>query len=362
VTVIESKPKERRKAKAEVLVRDDDTAMVPMEEITRPSVQIVALNDGNIPELEASVDDDDETLSRRDRARKRFNERRVKEEKELEEEEAKKIDDLSELPDDADQQMMEAEQSEEEEEYLLSSRPMLKPTFISKKDRGTIVERQKMEEEEIAYEEAKVARVKERKVESKVLAFQEVQREEDMRLKGIGDAEDQALPDDTDGLNEEEDLEMWKIRELRRLKRDRELQEQIDQEHAELEARRNMTDEHIMELNSKDPKQQKDKGQFRFLQKYYHKGAFYLSEDEVFHRDFTAPTGADKTVDRGLLPDVLQVKKFGLKGRTKYTHLTHQDTTRKEANPWAQTESLHQRPHRLAGHGSIKPERKTTKQ
>jgi microfibrillar-associated protein 1 len=54
------------------------------------------------------------------------------------------------------------------------------------------------------------------------------------------------------------------------------------------------------------------------LQKYYHAGAFYLDEnDPVFQRDFSAPTGADATVDRTLLPQVLQVKKFGVKGRTK---------------------------------------------
>jgi len=138
------------------------------------------------------------------------------------------------------------------------------------------------------------------------------------------------------------------------------MQETIDKEETDLEARRNMSDEKIMELLKNDPKQQKDKGQFRFLQKYYHKGAFFMNDEGegVYHRDFTAPTGADKTVDRQLLPKVLQVKKFGLKGRTKYTHLTDQDTTRKDANPWAQTEDVHIKPHKLAGLGPAKKQKK----
>ena len=62
--------------------------------------------------------------------------------------------------------------------------------------------------------------------------------------------------------------------------------------------------------------------------------SFQADDDKIFERDFLAPTGQDKEVDREFLPKVLQVKKWGLKGRTKYTHLTDQDTTRKDANPW----------------------------
>ena len=70
------------------------------------------------------------------------------------------------------------------------------------------------------------------------------------------------------------------------------------------------------------------------MQKYHHKGAFYMDDssiaqdNDVRKRDTLAPTGEDK-FNKAALPAVLQVRKFGMKGRTKYTHLLDQDTTAK---------------------------------
>ncbi|KAI5643868.1 microfibril-associated/Pre-mRNA processing domain-containing protein [Phthorimaea operculella] len=59
----------------------------------------------------------------------------------------------------------------------------------------------------------------------------------------------------------------------------------------------------------------------------YIRGAFYLDkEDEVFKQDFSGAT-LDDHFDKTVLPKVMQVKKFGRSGRTKYTHLVDQDTT-----------------------------------
>ena len=72
------------------------------------------------------------------------------------------------------------------------------------------------------------------------------------------------------------------------------------------------------------------------MQKYFHKGAFYQADADdpaatagaanIFHRDFSAPTGDDK-MDKTILPKVMQVKHFGRSGRTKWTHLVNEDTT-----------------------------------
>lgn len=70
-----------------------------------------------------------------------------------------------------------------------------------------------------------------------------------------------------------------------------------------------------------------------FMQKYYHKGAFYQdSEDEVFKRDYNLPTPMEMQ-DKSMLPKLLQkrIGNFGKKGQSKYTHLTQEDTS--DLNP-----------------------------
>jgi hypothetical protein len=49
-------------------------------------------------------------------------------------------------------------------------------------------------------------------------------------------------------------------------------------------------------------------------------------EEDLYKRNVDEPTLEDH-VDKVVLPKVMQVKKFGFMGRTKYTHLADQDTT-----------------------------------
>jgi microfibrillar-associated protein 1 len=60
----------------------------------------------------------------------------------------------------------------------------------------------------------------------------------------------------------------------------------------------------------------KEKKNWKFMQKYWHKGAYYQTgaddqfqdkeSDDIFRRDFSAPTGEDK-FDKTILPKVMQV-------------------------------------------------------
>ncbi|CAG8545946.1 19656_t:CDS:2 [Dentiscutata erythropus] len=145
--------------------------------------------------------------------------------------------------------------------------------------------------------------------------------------------------DDTDGLDEQAEYEAWKLRELKRIKRDKEEREAREKEQEEIERRRNMSEEQRLAEDMervKNLREKKPHGQYKFLQKYYHKGAFYLNpDDKIFKRDYTEAT-PDEAAHKELLPKVMQVKNFGRAGQTKWTHLADQDTSKKDA-PWSQS-------------------------
>ena len=109
-------------------------------------------------------------------------------------------------------------------------------------------------------------------------------------------------------------------------------------EMAELERLRNLTEEERRVEFQKNPKEitnKIQKGKYKFMQKYYHRGAFFLEkEEDVLKRDTTGATLEDR-FDKTVLPKVMQVKNFGRSGRTKYTHLVDQDTTEFDA-AWSQ--------------------------
>jgi len=227
------------------------------------------------------------------------------------------------------------EESEYESEYESEeeSGPRLKPVFVRKRDRVTLLEREKRDEKEKEVEEDKKRTTEIRRKETLKIIEQDNKKE----LEKDMDIDDKLMYSiNTDDENDEAEYEGWKIRELKRIKKQREDRDQTDKEKEEIERVRNMTEEERRAEFRANPKKitnKASKGKYKFLQKYYHRGAFYLNEEsDVYSRDFSNPTLEDH-FDKTILPKVMQVKNFGRSGRTKYTHLVDQDTTSFDS-PW----------------------------
>ena len=213
-----------------------------------------------------------------------------------------------------------------------------KPVFVRKRDRLTTQEREKEERKQWMVLEEEKRR-------------SEMRRRESLRIvetcvKEIIEDEKQTKMDPlilqmqevcTDDDNEEDEYDGWKLRELKRMKIDREERELARKEVADIQRRRNMTDDELRWDLRTTPRvitNKSMKGRYKFMQKYYHKGSFYMEKDEpIYARDFSSATLEDQ-FDKSVLPKVMQVKNFGRSGRTKYTHLLHEDTTEFES-PWS---------------------------
>ncbi len=82
-------------------------------------------------------------------------------------------------------------------------------------------------------------------------------------------------------MNNQEAYEAWKVRELRRIKRDRDEAGKREKELAEIERRRKMTDAERQAENlllGSDSTNRKELVAYKFMQRYYHKGAFFRDE------------------------------------------------------------------------------------
>ena len=225
---------------------------------------------------------------------------------------------------------------------------LFKPVFVSKAKReanakAELAARNEAEKDEDELEEEKMIK--------KQNAKEAVQREitlEYQREVAEKDYLGEEVNTDSDEEDEEEarkNYEQWKMREFKRIVRDRCKQRIEMEEEEERERLRNMTEEerelHATKLKAlKDAKEQgKEKTKMRFMQKYYHKGAFFqeagddefatTKKSEIFNRDFNEATNAEKGVDRSTVPEAMRLRhgQFGKAGRSKWTHLSNEDTT-----------------------------------
>lgn len=210
----------------------------------------------------------------------------------------------------------------------------MKPVFVRKKERITIIEKEKEALKQKKLEEDTQRQAEERRRQTLKMVEDTIRKEQN---KDKTTNEPNINDVCTDDENDEIEYEAWKLRELKRIKRDREEREALEKEKVEIEKLRNMSEEERrvqLRLLPKTVTNKAVKGKYKFLQKYYHRGAFYLDkDDDVYKRDFAQATLEDH-FDKTILPKVMQVKNFGRSGRTKYTHLVDQDTTQFDS-PWS---------------------------
>lgn len=141
---------------------------------------------------------------------------------------------------------------------------------------------------------------KRRAEESRQLAALEIAREDD-----VARAEAEAVGSDVDtddDVDEEEAFAAWQRREWARIKNDREVRERFIAEREELERIRGMSEEEKAAWLAANPRQEeekREKSKMGFMQKYYHKGAYF---QEAADDQFGTAVGSVRDVDPGGSP------------------------------------------------------------
>lgn len=260
----------------------------------------------------------------------------------------------------------------ESEEEDGSSRILLKPVFVPSADRETVVERESRRRAEEEGAAALAARAEERRAQSRAEAAARLEAEdaaeEAAREAGAPQGLDE-VQTDSEAEDAEEQQAAWRAREEARLRRDREAALRREREREERERWKAMNEkERAAWLEARDAggaggaggaaAQAGAKPKLAFLQKYYHKGAFFQTAGDaqaekealtapLADRDFSAPTAADR-VDRKSLPAVMQRRDFGRRSQSKWTHLAAEDTSRRDA-PGADAEEARRRQREARG-------------
>ncbi|PVI00888.1 hypothetical protein DM02DRAFT_372355 [Periconia macrospinosa] len=231
----------------------------------------------------------------------------------------------------------EEESSEDEEESSEDEAPkkLLRPVFLKKNQRVKVAAPTKTADEIYAEEQQR------KQEQARAIIQQQIEQRAAEKAAGKKDWDDDVEEadinaiDDTDGVDPAAEYAAWKLRELKRIRRERLAIEEAEAEHAEIERRRNLTDAEReaedREYLEKQKEERGDRSDMAFMQKYFHKGAFFqeeLKELGIDKRNVMGAQFADQT-NREVLPEYMQIRdmtKLGKKGRTKYKDMKTEDT------------------------------------
>jgi microfibrillar-associated protein 1 len=233
----------------------------------------------------------------------------------------------------------EEEDSSEEEESSEDEAPrkLLRPVFLKKNQRNQIAVPAKSAEELAAEEEQR------RLEQAKVLVQEQIEQRAAERAAAKRDWDDDIEDtdinaiDDTDGADPDAEYAAWKLRELKRIKRERLAIEEAEAERAEIERRRNLS---AAEREAEDRafidqqnEERGERGPAQFMQKYFHKGAFFTDEMKELGLDKRNLMNArfEDQTNREVLPEYMQIRdmtKLGKKGGTRYKDMRSEDTGR----------------------------------
>ncbi|KAJ4364915.1 hypothetical protein N0V95_000562 [Ascochyta clinopodiicola] len=254
-------------------------------------------------------------------------------ESEAEDDKGEDSEEGSEEESSSEEELSEEESSSEDE----APRKLLRPVFIKKNARAQTTAPAKTADQLAAEEEQR------RQEQTRALVQEQVEARAAERLAArkdwdddVEDADINAI-DDTDALDPDAEFLAWKLRELRRIKRERVAIEEAEAERAEIERRRNLS---AAEREAEDrahiekqAEEREGRGQAQFMQKYFHKGAFFtdeLKELGLDKRNLMNARFEDQT-NREVLPEYMQIRdmtKLGKKGGTRYKDMRSEDTGR----------------------------------